>query len=566
MVEIPGPDDRSFEALTATADATAEAMRGGAEVIYQATFFQPPFRGHADFLFKVDRASHLGPWSYEVADAKLARRAKPYFLIQLCFYSELLEVVQGGDPPERVHVILGDRRLESFRLAEFSAYFRRVRERFLATLTEQVETYPDPVAHCGVCRWKDHCDAQRVADDHLSLVANIYGRQRELLREAGVTTLEALGRLDPGRGVDGIRAEQLAKLRQQAELQLRTRETGEPALELLEPTEGRGFARLPKPSTGDVFFDMEGDPFIELGLEYLFGFVTDDQAEPDFTALWGRTQVEERQALESFIDFVTARRERWPDLHVYHYNHYEVTALKRLAGQHGTREEELDQLLRDEVFVDLLKVVCEGIRIGQPSYGLKKVEAFYMDQRDTSVTDGNESLVEFERWLDQGGVDGGDPTILEEIAAYNRDDCLSTLRLRDWLLEQREACEREYRVEIEWADRKPEERSEEAVELADETARLIAALCDGVPEELAERDDEQQARWLMAQLLDYHRREARPVWWAFFVPHRRGDRGARRRSRLRRRARTRRRASTRAALARASNEVSRPGDEVGRAR
>ena len=516
VVEIPEPVDRSSEALVATADATAAAMGAGADVIYQATFFQPPFRGHADFLFKVDGPSTLGGWSYEVADAKLARRAKPYFLIQLCFYSELLQAVQGGDPPEHVHVILGDGRLESFRLAEFSAYFRRVRERFLATLGEGVQTYPEPVSHCAICRWKDHCDEQRVADDHLSLVANIYRRQRDLLSEAGVTTLEALGRLDPATSVDGIRPEQLAKLNRQAALQLSTRETGEPGLDLLEPIDGRGFARLPRRSDGDVFFDMEGDPFIDLGLEYLFGFVTDDRDEPDFTALWGRTRAEEKGAVEEFIDFVTARRERWPDLHVYHYNHYEVTALKRLATQHGTREDELDQLLREAVFVDLLKVVREAMRIGQPSYGLKKVEAFYMDQRDTSVTDGNESMVEFEKWLDQGGLDGGDQTILNEIAAYNRDDCLSTLRLRDWLLDERRRCELERDVEIDWFERLPEERSEQALELADETSKLIAALWDGVSEEPAQRTREQQARWLMAQLLDYHRREARPVWWAFF--------------------------------------------------
>jgi predicted RecB family nuclease len=492
-------------------------MRAGADVIYQATFLRSPFRGHADFLFRVERPSELGDWSYEVADAKLARRAKPYFLVQLCFYSELLHGAQGGEAPERVHVILGDGDVESFRLAEFSAYFRRVRERYLAALDDGAETYPEPVVHCAVCRWSDRCDAQRAADDHLSLVANIYRRHRDLLGETGITTLEALGRLDPAATVAGIRPEQLGKLRQQAALQLRTRETGEPALEFLDPVEARGFARLPKPSEGDVFFDMEGDPFFELGLEYLFGFVTHDRHEPDFTGLWGRTRAEERRALEDFIDFVVARRERWPDLHVYHYAHYEITALTRLAGQHGTREDELDQLLRDEVFVDLLKVVREAMRIGQPSYGLKKVEAFYMDQRKTSITDGNESVIEFERWLDQGGVDGGDPAILEEVAAYNRDDCLSTLRLRDWLLAERERCEGERGVQIAWFERETRPPGEAAQELADETGRLISALCDGLPDEPGERDSDEQARWLLAQLLDYHRREARPVWWAFYA-------------------------------------------------
>ena len=41
-------------------------------------------------------------------------------------------------------------------------------------------------------------------------------------------------------------------------------------------------------------------------------------------------------------------------MHVYHYAQYEITALKRLMGRYGTREDELDDLLRRGVFVDLL--------------------------------------------------------------------------------------------------------------------------------------------------------------------------------------------------------------------
>lgn len=435
VAEIPSGDG-SAATLHAAVAATEEAMRAGTEVIYQATFLRDRLRGHADFLFRVERPSELGDFSYEVADTKLARRAKPYFLLQLCFYSELLSGAQGAEP-ERIHVILGTGERRSFRLAEYSAYFRRVRRTFLSTLGDgTLRTYPEPVAHCQICRWRAACDEQRLADDHLSLVANITSRQRELLQQSGVSTLTALGRARD-LAVQGIDVEVLRRLHEQATLQLVGRETGEHVYRLRTPEKGCGFTRLPRPSEGDVFFDMEGDPLFGDGsLEYLFGFaVTDEGSAPQFTAIWGRDRAEERLALERFIDFVSRRRQRFPDLHIYHYNHYEVTALKRLAGAHGTREEELDQLLRDEVFVDLYKVVREAMLISQPSYSIKKVEAFYMGSRDTAVTDGGDSVIMFERWLEEGGE-----SILEEIAAYNRDDCLSTLKLRDWLLGLKEVA------------------------------------------------------------------------------------------------------------------------------
>ena len=515
VAEIPEGDGSEATLLDAVA-RTEEALRGGAEVVYQATFLRDGLRGHADFLFRVDRPSDLGDFSYEVADTKLARRAKPYFVLQLCFYSELLAAAQGVEP-ERIHVILGNEEQRTFRLLEFSSYFRRVRTAFLAALTDGGQsTYPEPVAHCTVCRWRAVCDEQWERDDHLSLVANITARQRELLQGAGIETLAALGSTEH-LAVQSIEAEVLSRLHEQASLQLAARESGEHSYELRAPEEGRGFARMPRSSEGDVFFDMEGDPlFDDGGLEYLFGFVTADGQEPEFTAIWGRDRAEEKRALEQFIDQVTERRERFPDLHIYHYNHYEVTALKRIAGAHGTREEELDQLLRNEVFVDLYKVVREAMLISQPSYSIKKVEAFYMDARDTAVTDGGDSVVMFERWLEEN-----DPAILGEIADYNRDDCISTLKLRNWLLQLRAEAEQQFdgwneAQWIRWFEPESGERSEKALALQAENEALIESLLESLPADPSDWNADQRALFRMAQLLEYHHREARPVWWALF--------------------------------------------------
>jgi predicted RecB family nuclease len=500
--------------LEKAAADTIEAMRGGAEVIYQATFFEDGLRGHADFLFRVDRPSDLGEWSYEVADTKLARRAKPYFILQLCFYSELLARVQGVEP-EQIHVILGTREQHSFRLAEFSAYYHRVRQRMLDDLAAGVpDTYPDPVDHCSICDWRTECDQRRIDDDHLSLVAWMTRLQRESLNKVGISTLAGLAEMPKELEVPGIRRPTLERLRAQAAIQLQGREEGKRLLELLEPEELRGLGRIPELSPGDVFFDLEGDPFFDQGLEYLWGYVTVDAGEPEFTVIWGRDREEERRAFEGFIDFVCERRKRYPDLHVYHYAHYEMTVLKRLAGFYGTREEELDQLLRDQVFVDLFKVVREAMRISEPGYGLKKVEGFYLEGREAELTDGEGSIVMFEQWLEGGGLDGGDQSILDQIADYNKDDCVSTYLLREWLLERRADAAAKYGKGIDWFTGSPEEPSE--VYEDPDSAPLIAQLEQGLPADPVDMDNEQQARHLLAQLLSYHQREARPVWWMFF--------------------------------------------------
>lgn len=361
-------------------------------------------------LERVPKPSALGGWSYEVADTKLARRVKPYFLLQLCFYSELLAAEQGTEP-ESVHVVLGTHTRESFRLADFAAYYRSVKSRFERVLGAGSNgTYPHPVEHCELCHWQGHCDAQREADDHLSLVANMRRSQTTRLNEKGIEKVVELARATNNERPSRVGPQTFETLRRQAALQVEQRSTGEPSYELLQPEAERGFARLPPPSLGDLYFDMEGDPFFDQGLEYLFGVTSIEEGEPRFRAFWATDRAQEKQAFEQFIDFVLERLERFPDLHVYHYAPYEPTALKRLMGMHATREDELDHLLRNQVLVDLYAVVRQGLRISQPSYSIKKLEAFYMDERETEVAEGGDSILAFEKFLDTG-----DRGLLEQI-------------------------------------------------------------------------------------------------------------------------------------------------------
>jgi uncharacterized protein len=517
----------------ALADAEAEtlaAMQAGVDVIYQATFFDGRWRGHADFLLRVDAPSPaLGTWSYEVADTKLARRVKAAALLQMCIYSEQVERLQGL-APARMHVITGDGEQHPFTVTDYSAYSRTVKARFeeLVLGPGAADTYPDPVDHCGICRWADGCKDRRRADDHLSLVSGMRRDQTRKLSVAGIATRGALAAAPAGMTVSGMAEVSVERLRHQAELQVRGE--GEPpylfdvlapeAPDLIDPTgvwPRRGWAALPEPSPGDLFFDMEGDPYAlddehGSGLEYLFGVIElDADGKPEYHAFWAHTRVDEKRAFEDFVDFVMKRRVEHPDLHVYHYAPYEPSAMKRLMGAHHTREHEVDELLRGEVFVDLYAVVRTGVRIGTESYSLKQVEKLYMRRPAGEVMDGGGSIVAYEDYLEDR-----DQARLDAIASYNQDDCASTLGLRNWLEVQRAA------VEVTFGPiQRPALHDGAASELVTEREALVADLVErltiDVPDAREARDDEQHARWLLAQMLDWHRREDKPDHWMFFA-------------------------------------------------
>jgi uncharacterized protein len=484
------------------ADDTIDAMRAAADVIYQGVFAEADWHGISDFLVRVDRPSRLGSWSYEAWDAKLARRTKPYFVLQLCYYTEQLARIQGCEP-DAMCVVLGTGEVDRLQYRDFASYYRFVRRQFVAAAATGDTTYPYPVPHCRLCQYVAACEATWQADDHLSLVAGIRRDQVDRLNDTGVGTVEQLSTLAASARV-GIGPVALDRLRHQARLQTTFRRTGIHHYELLTVDERSGFRLLPPPSPGDVFFDIEGDPYFEpaAGLEYLLGAMTVDEGTPRFQPCLALDRHQEKLALEEFVDFIRRRRERWPDLHVYHYAAYEPAALKRLMGLHATREDEIDDLLRGEVFVDLYQVVRQAIRVSHPSYSIKKVRSFFMTGAgEGRVTGGGDSVLEFERWRATG-----DGAILQDIVDYNEEDCLSTVKLRDWLLDRKREAEQAAGVTISWnpaalKSGNPNRAEEDALTAA-RRSRLQALNGNDAA--------------LLADLLTYHRREDKPEWWAYY--------------------------------------------------
>lgn len=548
ICEVPGkaPDaDR--------AALTREALLAGRAVIYQGVLLRDDRFGAPDFLVK---AELLEPGSglegYAVVDAKLARSAKANAVLQTTFYSRLL-AEETGVEPTWMYLELGDGSRERLRVADFAAYeqetFRRL-QGFVdrAPAYPIGEPYPDKVEHCGICSWRTVCRTRRRDDDDLSLVAFAGLRERKALKDGGVSTRRALGELDVANppAVD-VAPRTLERLHLQAKAQLATdaqrtpywefaddeasltkqladaQAKHDPAAERQEPL--RGLFALPAPDRGDLFFDLEASRFFggdggDFGLEYLFGVVEQGNKDAKYSADWAFDRDGERAVFERFITKVYARWLEHPGMHVYHYNHYEPTALDRLAdrhstmtellgslmGRHGTKEEETDVLFRNGVFVDLYPIFRQAIRAGIESYSLKQTERVAGYERAQELEEADGHMVAFQSALDQGPDAARSLEDTQHvIAAYNEDDCRGTLALRDWL-EQR--------------------RTELAGEFGD-IPRPPAVLLEQVPADSdhsdlrdallsPRRDGDDGYRRLLADLLGYQKRENKPAWWEFF--------------------------------------------------
>ena len=534
------------------AEATAAAIRDGAGVIYQGTltgnggtlFGRPDFLVRADLLAAPDGEPRPDGPHYEIVDAKLARTAKARAVLQTAFYSRLLAELQGTEP-RWMHLALGNGEFVPFKVKDFAAYERQTRRRLAEVLGAgpPAGLYPEPVEHCAICRWSELCAGRRREDDDLSLVAGMTTGQRRALKAAEVATRRGFAGLAGLPQLERVSQDALGRSQAQARLQVASEDDGTIRFRLLEPERdsggdlipNRGLLALPEPVTGDLFFDIEGARYYsedsrEFGLQYLFGVVDtadlDETGRPRYTPIWAFDRRGEKGAFEELVDFITERRARCPGLHVYHYNHYEPTsvdhltelhgtrqeAVGRLMGRFATREDEVDDLFRLGVFVDLYKVVRQGLQAGVESYSIKRLEPLCGYRRQVDLRVATENLIAFEAALEDGtAADDGERQRV--VAGYNEDDCRSTLALRDWLEDRRlDLAERigeqlPRPVVPEEPARTPEDQ---------EVTRIRNALLANVSAETSARTDEERALALLADLIDWHRREAKPAWWRYF--------------------------------------------------
>ena len=507
---------------TTAVSATVEAMRNGADVIVQAALSGDRWAGRIDALLRVQKPSSLGEWSYEAVDTKLSRETRSGTILQLSLYSELVSGVQGL-LPERMYVVAPWTGFEPqvYRTTDYAAYYRLVKTRLESAVdsADDVQTYPDPRDHCDICQWSRQCDARRRSDDHLSLVAGISSLHAGELKAKDIDTVARLAAValpwpwKPDRGAVAT----YEKIRKQARVQMEGRTADKPVYETLDPEPGLGLAKLPEPSQGDVFFDIEGDPFVGPGgLEFLFGYISvDESGDWPYTGFWALDYEEEKRCFEGFVDWLMERWASHPDMHIYHYAPYEPSAMKRLMGRHATREDEVDRILRAGLFVDLYRVIRDSVRASVESYSIKNMEPFFDFKREVSLSDANRALYAVSAALESGAAREMESSAMATVKGYNRDDCVSAFHLRAWLEEiRRNLVARGASIE-----RPPVSDGEASEHLSDwqQAIRELAnRIAGGVPAAPDERSDEQQARWVLANILDWHRREEKAAWWEFF--------------------------------------------------
>ncbi len=479
---------------------TNDALTKGYELIYGGWLESGNFRGELDFLeINNNVKSNLGDWSYEIIDTKNSAKVKGDHIYQLSLYSFLLEAAQGIFP-KNFYVLLKDTSKVPIMLNDVYESFLKQKNYFEIFMENELNRkILEKISHCSLRDIQEFCENEWKEKKHLNQVLGSNKNNIKKLNNAGVTNFNELAKLDKKKKIEGLREETKIKLIKQAKLQIEGDEKGYPIFEIKEENLilKKGFNLLPKPSECDLFFDLEGvqDYVFPGKLEYLFGVYYEENGEKIFKPFWAHNKKEEKQSLINFFAFTKAHFKKYPKAKIYHYASYEITALERLTSLHKVHGVDYDHYLNLGRFVDLFRVVKQAISISEKSYSIKEIEKYYDFKRTGDIKKGDISEEFYIQW-----IENKNQKLLDEIEEYNKQDCISTFKLRNWLLKIKPADTKWFVPEKDQMELRSFEQN-----LLDYQKRFNASKLSDNP-----------TVKLLSDVIGFYNREQKPQWRQFF--------------------------------------------------
>ena len=483
---------------------TSDAINSGDGLIYQGFISHNRFNGIPDLLIKKKDY-------YEPCDIKSSLSLKTDNIIQLCHYAHILKK-QFGLMPKTGKIILRDESEIEIEIKKYYDYYLHISENLSQFLKENtILEESTKCTLCSKCTYKNFCEENWEKSDNLNQVTNIRSSQIKTLLENNINSMTELAKVENIEKT-GLNSNSAKFLIEQAKLQKNYQKTGKldykiiynEKREIIDEFIPIGFQLIPNKDANDLFFDIEGYPmFIDpetktSGLEYLFGIHFRTFGEPVFKKFLSTNHDEEKKTFEELIDFFYKHIQQFNNSSIYHYGSYEITALQRLSTKYNTKNQELDHLLRNHKFVDLYRVIKDSLLLSTNDYKLKTIEKFYNFTHDSDVASGEDSLVAFENYLETNSKE-----ILNEIILYNKFDCESTEKLRDWILSIMPK-------NIEPFVPPPEkEISEARKEKIAEEKEIIKKIDKNFEKNI-------ELGSTLKELLNYGWNELRPDWWEYF--------------------------------------------------
>ncbi len=378
-------------------------------------------------LVRTKGKSKWGPYKYLPAVYKLGHKTTKEHLFDLAFSSIKLGTFQESKIEKGLVISnLGNKiNVEEIYL---NKKLRKKVLNVLLSLNECLEGFMPEITQdrkkCTICSWQKFCDKEAKENGYLTDIDGIGYKTASLLKTNGISNTQTLASYSEkklGEKLSTFNNQKFEKASifiKQAQAYI----SGEP---YCIPNKNVTNCLLEKTSSGFYIFDIESNP--DDKHNFLYGFLKinnlytkkeDLSYEPILNLKNNKVE-----SYRQIIKILFSNKE-WP---VLHYGETEKIAIINIAKKLNFSFEEIDSLISR--FIDLHILIRKSWILPIKNYGLKTVSnwlGFKWMQKNVS---GSKALF----WWIQYQITENE-IFLKKIIQYNKDDCLATLQIAEYLL------------------------------------------------------------------------------------------------------------------------------------
>ncbi len=378
-------------------------------------------------LVKTKGISKWGSYTYLPAVYKLGHKTTKEHLFDLTFSSILLGNFQESKI-EKGLVISSSFNKVNVEEIYFNKKLRKKVLNIFLSLNECLEGVIPEITQdrkkCTICSWQKFCDKEAKENGYLTDIDGIGSKTALLLKTNGISnaqTLASYGEKKLGEKLSKFNDQKYEKASifvKQAQAYV----SGEPyCISNKKDT----YDLLKKTSSGFYIFDIESNP--DDKHDFLYGFLKINnlftkKADLIYEPILNLKK-SKGESYKQIIKILFSNKE-WS---VLHYGETEKIAIINIAKELNFSFEEIDSL--SSRFIDLHTLIRKSWILPLKNYGLKTVSnwlGFKWAQKNVS---GSKALY----WWIQYQITENE-IFLKKIIQYNKDDCLATLQIAEYLV------------------------------------------------------------------------------------------------------------------------------------
>jgi hypothetical protein len=263
-------------------------------------------------------------------------------------------------------------------------------------------------SHCGICEFRQRCQAEARAKDDLSLLRGIGEKEIVKYNKRGIFTVMQLSCT--------FRSRKPPRPSRQKP------QSHQAALQALAIREQKvyvyGTPELPTCPTR-IYFDLEGDP--DRRFAYLLGMIVQTGAMEERYSFWADTPAAEAWMYQQFLNVVR----RYEVFQLYAYGRYESAFLRRML-QYADQRELGERTLA--CLVNVLSIIYAHVYFPTYSNGLKDIGRYLGCHWSDAEASGIQSIVWRRQWEATGAA-----VLKHKLTTYNLEDCVALQKVTEFL-------------------------------------------------------------------------------------------------------------------------------------